>query len=183
MVMETLDGLAYIGEDPTGADNVYVTTGDSGMGMTHGTIAGMLIADLILGRANPWVELYDPRRLPFKAAGEYVSEATSSTLPYTDWITGSDVDSVDDIKPGSGATVRRGLSKLAIFRDDGGHLHTRSAVCPHLGGLVRWNSAEQTWDCPCHGSRFTATGEVIHGPAHCNLGPAETPQPQRVNTG
>jgi glycine/D-amino acid oxidase-like deaminating enzyme/nitrite reductase/ring-hydroxylating ferredoxin subunit len=175
MVMETLDGLAYIGADPTGADNVYVVTGDSGMGMTHGTIAGLLISDLILGRSNPWEELYDPRRLPMMAAGEYVSEAASATAPYTDWVTGSDVDSVDEIKHGSGAVIRRGLSKLAIYRDDAGRLHTRSAVCPHLGGLVRWNSAEHTWDCPCHGSRFKATGEVIHGPAHCNLSPAETP--------
>jgi Rieske Fe-S protein len=173
MVMETLDGLGYIGADPTGAENVYLATGDSGMGMTHGTIAGMLIPDLILGRSNPWVELYDPRRLPMKSTVEYVSEAASATMPYADWVTGGDVGSVDEIKRGSGAIIRRGLTKIAVHRDDGGGLHTLSAVCPHLGGLVRWNPAEQTWDCPCHGSRFKATGEVIHGPAHCNLSPAE----------
>jgi glycine/D-amino acid oxidase-like deaminating enzyme/nitrite reductase/ring-hydroxylating ferredoxin subunit len=174
MVMETLDGLGYIGADPSGADNVYVAAGDSGMGMTHGTIAGMLIPDLILGRSNPWVELYDPRRLPIRSTGEYVSEAATSTLPYADWVTGG-VSSVADIKRGSGAIVRHGLTKLAVYRDDSGRLHTRSAVCPHLSGIVRWNPAEQTWDCPCHGSRFKATGEVIHGPAHCDLSPAENP--------
>lgn len=176
MVMETLDGLAYIGADPTGAANVYVATGDSGMGMTHGTIAGILLTDLILGRTNAWTELYDPRRLPIRSTGEYMSEAANSSLPYVDWIRGSSVMSVDQITPGEGATIRRGLTKLAIYRDDAGSLHTMSAVCPHLGGLVRWNPAEKTWDCPCHGSRFHANGEVLHGPAHCALSRVENRQ-------
>ena len=92
---------------------------------------------------------------------------------YTDWFTGGDVKSADEIKAGDGAVVRRGLTKLAVYRDDAGSLHVRSAVCPHLGGIVRWNPAERTWDCPCHGSRFMATGEVFHGPAHCALSLAE----------
>ena len=91
-------------------------------------------------------------------------------LPYADWLTGGDVKSIEEVKPGQGAVVRRGLTKLAVFRDDTGSLSVRSAVCPHLGGIVRWNPAEQTWDCPAHGSRYTATGEVFHGPAHCGLG-------------
>jgi glycine/D-amino acid oxidase-like deaminating enzyme/nitrite reductase/ring-hydroxylating ferredoxin subunit len=173
MVMETLDGLGYIGADPSGEKNVYIATGDSGMGMTHGTIAGILLSDLILGRSNPWQTLYDPNRLPVKAAGEYVSEGASMALPYADWLTGGDVKSVDEIKPGQGAVVRRGLTKLAVYRDDSGRLQACSAVCPHLGAIVRWNPAEKTWDCPAHGSRYTATGEVFHGPAHCGLGRAE----------
>jgi len=173
MVMETLDGLAYIGPDLTGEKNVYLATGDSGMGMTHGTIAGMLLSDLILGRSNPWTELFDPSRLPMWATGEYVSEAANMAWQYTDWVTGGDVKSVDDIKRGDGAVVRRGLTKLAVYRDTHGKLHAQSAVCPHLGGLVRWNPAEQTWDCPCHGSRFTPTGEAIHGPAATGLSKAE----------
>lgn len=173
MVMETLDGLGYIGADPTGAENVYLATGDSGMGMTHGTIAGILLTDLILGRKSPWAELYDPHRLPVRATGEYVSESANMARQYTDWFTGGDVKSADEIKPGDGAVVRRGLTKLAIYREEGGTLHVRSAVCPHLGGIVRWNPAERTWDCPCHGSRFSATGEVFHGPAHSGLSLAE----------
>jgi glycine/D-amino acid oxidase-like deaminating enzyme/nitrite reductase/ring-hydroxylating ferredoxin subunit len=173
MVMETLDGLAYIGVDPTGQENVYLATGDSGMGMTHGTIAGMLLTDLILRRANPWVELYSPSRLPIRAAGEYASEGANIAAQYKDWFTGGDVKSVDEIKPGTGAVVRRGLTKLAVYRDDSGTLHTRSAVCPHLGCIVRWNRAERTWDCPCHGSRFQATGEVMHGPSTADLGRTE----------
>lgn len=172
-VMETPDGLAFIGADPTGMKNVFLATGDSGMGMTHGTIAGMLLTDLVLGRSNPWADLYDPARLPVKAAGELASEGAKMALPYTDWVTGGDVKSVGDIPPGQGAVVRRGLSKLAVYRDDAGALHVCSAVCPHLGAIVRWNPAEQTWDCPAHGSRYKATGEVFHGPAHCGLAKAE----------
>jgi len=173
MVMETLDGLAYIGADVTGEKNVYLVTGDSGMGMTHGTIAGILLNDLIHDRASPWAELYDPSRLPIRATGDYVSEGANMALPYLDWLTSGDVKSIEDVKPGQGAIVRRGLTKLAVFRDDGGSLFIRSAVCPHLGGIVRWNPAEQTWDCPCHGSRFKPSGEVIHGPANTGLGKAE----------
>lgn len=171
MVMETLDGLAYIGADPTGEKNVYLATGDSGMGMTHGTIAGILIHDLIHGRSNPWTEVYDPKRLPVRSTGEYATEGLNMALPYADWFTSGDVKSESEIAPGNGAIVRHGLSKLAIYRDDDGAIHAMSAVCPHLGGLVRWNPAEKTWDCPCHGSRFHATGEVLHGPAHCGLSP------------
>jgi glycine/D-amino acid oxidase-like deaminating enzyme/nitrite reductase/ring-hydroxylating ferredoxin subunit len=169
MVMETLDGLAYIGADPTGAKNVYVATGDSGMGMTHGTIAGILLSDLICGRPNAWVELYDPSRRPIRATGELMTEAANGALPYVDWVTGSSVNELNAIGMGEGAVVRKGLTKLAIYRDPAGALHYRSAVCPHRGGLVRWNSAEKTWDCPCHGSRFHANGDVLHGPAHCAL--------------
>jgi glycine/D-amino acid oxidase-like deaminating enzyme/nitrite reductase/ring-hydroxylating ferredoxin subunit len=171
MVMETLDGLAYIGPDPTGEDNVFLAAGDSGMGLTHGTIAGILLSDVILGRPNPWAELYAPGRLPFKSGTDYASENVNVARQYADWFTGGDVKSVEEIKPGAGAVVRRGLTKLAVFRDQStGTLHVRSAVCPHLSGIVHWNPAEGTWDCPCHGSRFKAdTGEAIHGPATSGL--------------
>lgn len=173
MVLETLDGLAYIGADTTGESNVYLATGDSGMGLTHGTIAGMLLTDLIHKRPNPWADLYAPGRFPAKATGEFASENVNVARQYADWFTSGDVKSVDDIKPGCGAIVRRGLTKLAVYRDDAGTLQARSAVCPHLSGLVRWNSAESTWDCPCHGSRFKPNGEVLHGPSISALPAAE----------
>lgn len=173
MVMETLDGLAYIGADPAGAENVYLATGDSGMGMTHGTIAGMLLSDLILRRPNPWAQLYDPKRLPVRSTGEYMTESANMAAQYTDWFTSGDVKSADEIRPGQGAVVRHGLTKVAVYRDEGGGLHACSAVCPHLGAIVRWNPAEQTWDCPAHGSRYTAVGEVFHGPAHTGLSQAK----------
>lgn len=168
-VMESIDGLGFIGRNPGDADHIYIATGDSGMGMTHGTIAGMLISDLILKRDNPWVDLYDPARKPIGAAGDFVSENLNVAAQYADWITGGDVKSVHDIPKGQGAVMRRGLSKVAVYCDEDGTLHERSAVCPHMKCVVQWNPNETTWDCPCHGSRFDRHGTVINGPANVDL--------------
>ena len=179
-VMETQDYLAFIGRNPMDHDNIYVATGDSGMGITHGTIAGMLLSDLILGRANPWETLYDPSRVTLRAAGDFARENANVVSQYADWLTGGDVDSVDEIAPGGGAIVRRGLEKLAVYRDEQGKIHERLAKCPHLGCVVHWNPAETTWDCPCHGSRFDPYGKVINGPANRDLAPAERSREQRA---
>lgn len=168
-VMETIDGLAFIGRNPMDEDNVFIVTGDSGMGMTHGTIAGILLTDLILGRENPWAELYDPARKTAGAAGTYLGETLNMAAQFADWVTAGDVDSETEISNDSGAVIRRGRSKIAAYRDQEGRLHERSAVCPHLGCLVHWNEAARSWDCPCHGSRFDRLGEVISGPAIGNL--------------
>jgi glycine/D-amino acid oxidase-like deaminating enzyme/nitrite reductase/ring-hydroxylating ferredoxin subunit len=168
-VMEPADYLAFIGHNPMDHDNILVVTGDSGMGLTHGTIAGMLLCDLILGRANPWEKLYSPSRVPVMAASELAREDLNMAAQYADWLTPGDVSSADDVEPDSGAILRRGLEKIAVYRDPNGALHERSAVCPHLGCIVQWNQSEKTWDCPCHGSRFDATGHVINGPANRDL--------------
>jgi glycine/D-amino acid oxidase-like deaminating enzyme/nitrite reductase/ring-hydroxylating ferredoxin subunit len=170
-VMETLDGLGYIGRNPADHPNVYIATGDSGMGMTHGSIAGILLTDLIMGRGNPWTDLYDPARKPMSTAWEFAKENLNVAAQYGDWFTAGDVASVADIAPGSGAVVRRGLHKVAVFRDDDGKLQQRSARCTHLNCVVNWNHAEKTWDCPCHGSRFASDGTVLHGPAVTDLEP------------
>ena len=168
-VMEPVDGLAFIGRNPLDADNVYLATGDSGNGMTHGTIAGMLITDLIAGRNNPWEKLYDPGRITLSASGEYAKEAANVAAQYADWVTPGDVAEVGEIPKDSGAVIRRGASKVAVYCDSGGALHERSAVCPHLGCIVGWNPTEKTWDCPCHGSRFDKFGDVVNGPANVGL--------------
>ena len=170
---ETHDGLAFIGKFSGDEPNVYLITGDSGMGMTHGTIGGMLVSDLILGRDNPWAEVYDPSRIATQSVIEAVPELIKSTTPYVDWITGGDVSSVDEIKNGKGAILRDGTSKIAVYRDEDGMLHKRSAVCTHMGCIVRFNSAETTWDCPCHGSRFGVDGHVINTPAMSPLEPVK----------
>ena len=168
-VMEPHDGLAFIGHNPLDAGNVYTVTGDSGNGMTHGTIAGMLLTDQILGRHNPWESLYDPGRITLRASAEFAKENVNVAAQYADWVTPGDVDSVDDIPKDSGAVLRRGAGKIAVYRDATGALHERSAACPHLGCIVAWNPAEKSWDCPCHGSRFDKFGEVINGPANVGL--------------
>jgi glycine/D-amino acid oxidase-like deaminating enzyme/nitrite reductase/ring-hydroxylating ferredoxin subunit len=168
-VMETLDTLAHIGRNPHDAENVFIATGDSGMGMTHGTIAGILLTDLIMGRANPWEKIFDPSRVPVKAAGTFLQENLNVAKKYVDLVTPGDVKSVEQIPNDSGAVIRHGLKKLACYRDAEGTLHQFSAICPHLECVVTWNDAEKTWDCPCHGSRFDATGSVVNGPANTNL--------------
>ena len=164
-IMEPADGLAFIGRNPADERNVFVASGDSGNGMTHGTIAGILITDLILGRDNAWAELYDPGRKSLRALPEYAKENVKSAAAYAGWATGGDVESEDEIAAGEGAIVRHGLHKVAAYRDSAGRLTRLSAVCPHLGCIVEWNSSEKSWDCPCHGSRYAADGHVINGPA------------------
>jgi len=168
MVMEPADYLAFSGRDPAGRPNVYVHTGDSGHGMTHGTLGGMLISDLILGKPNEWETLYDPSRktlskgslLEFATENLDVAKQLLKLSP-----TFHDADSAQEVPPGTGAVIQRGMQKVAVYRDDAGVAHERSALCTHLGCVIRWNSEERSWDCPCHGSRFGPTGEVLTGPA------------------
>lgn len=167
-IMEPNDGLAFIGKNPL-QDSTYIATGDSGNGMTHGAIAGLLIRDLIMGRENEWETLYDPRRRSWSGVGDFVAENVNVAAQYEEWISAGDVEDAGEIAPGSGAVMRSGASKVAVYRDAEGQLHCMSAVCPHLGCIVRWNANERTWDCPCHGSRFDAHGDVVNGPANRGL--------------
>jgi len=171
-VMEPVDGLAFIGRNPMDKSNVFIATGDSGNGMTHGTIAGLLLCDLIMGRRNPWESLYDPSRITLRSLPDFLKENLNVARQYADVVVGGDVESPDEIKPGSGAVLARGLHKIAVYRDPKGEAHERSAVCPHLGCIVNWNTMENTWDCPCHGSRFDAMGKVFQGPANSDLAEA-----------
>jgi glycine/D-amino acid oxidase-like deaminating enzyme/nitrite reductase/ring-hydroxylating ferredoxin subunit len=170
-VMESVDGLAYIGANPMDAPNVFIATGDCGIGMTHGTIAGILLTDLILGHDHPWKALYDPSRITARAIGDFAKETFNMGAQYTDWLTPGEAARAEDIPPGSGAVIRRGLSKVAVYRHSNGSVEEFSAVCPHLGGIVAWNATEKTWDCPCHGSRFDVSGRVLNGPAIGGLEP------------
>lgn len=168
-VMEPVDALAFIGRNPLDHDNVYVVTGDSGNGMTHGVLGGMLLADLITDRANPWQEIYDPARRSLRAIGEFVRQNANVVGEYAAWLGRGDVSDVAEIPRGEGAIVRDGLSMLAVHVDAEGCVHESLAACPHLGCIVRWNRAEHTWDCPCHGSRFDPKGVVVQGPAIVDL--------------
>lgn len=167
-VLEPVDGVAFIGRDP-GSERLFVATGDSGQGMTHGALAGMIIKDLILTGANRWAETYDPARKPISAIGEYLSENLAAPKNFAEYVTPGEIDSWDQLKPGEGAIVRSGLSKVAAFRNEDGKLFLRSAICSHLGCLVHWNAFERCWDCPCHGSQFAPDGEALNGPAFAPL--------------
>jgi glycine/D-amino acid oxidase-like deaminating enzyme/nitrite reductase/ring-hydroxylating ferredoxin subunit len=162
-VQEPSDYVAFIGLSPHAKPNVYVITGDSGMGLTHGALGARLVSDLILGRANPWTSLYDPKRKTLDA--DFVKENVNVVKQYADWISGGDVKSEADIPRGEGAVLREGLTKAAVYRDEAGRLYKCSATCTHLACVVQWNSVEKSWDCPCHGSRFDPMGKVLMGPA------------------
>jgi len=172
-VVEPVDSLAFIGRNPLDEPNVFIATGDSGNGMTHGTIAGILLTDLIIGRKNEWETLYDPTRKTLRALPKFAQENLNVAAQYVDLATGGDVDSADELKPGQGAIIRSGSKKVAVYRDEAGALFERSAVCVHLGCIVDWNSREKTWDCPCHGSRYAAGGKVFQGPANSDLPPID----------
>ncbi len=173
-VMEPVDYLGFIGRNPGDSKNVYIATGDSGHGMTHATIAGMLITDLIMERTNPWETLYDPARITLSApsATEFLKENLNVAAQYKDWVTPGDAPTAASLLPETGCVLRKGATKVAVYCDKNGSLHEHSAVCPHLGCIVNWNDVEKSWDCPCHGSRFDAMGKLLSGPAITDLGPA-----------
>lgn len=172
-IIEPIDSLAFIGRNPHD-QHTYIVTGDSGNGLTHGTIAAILMTDLIVGKRSPWASLYDPSRKTLAAASEFAKENLNVAVQYADWVLPGQVESMDQIPAGSGAIMREGLSKEAIYRDKEGGLHCFSAVCPHLGCIVAWNEGEKSWDCPCHGSRFDALdGHVLNGPAISPLKPCQ----------
>lgn len=170
-VMEPMDGLSFIGKDPENKEHVYISTGDSGMGITHGTYSAILLTDMINGKENPWADLYDPKRITLKAAPQFLKEGLNTAAQYIDIITPPEVSSLDEIPAGSGAIMNNALNKMAVYKDEAGAIYKFSGLCPHLKCVVEWNSVEKTWDCPCHGSRFEAKGKVINGPALSNLKP------------
>ena len=179
-VIEPVDGLPFIGRNSM-SKRVFVATGFSGTGITFGTLAAMILSDEILGRTNPWGELLSATRVkPIAAFTDYVTENVDFPLHFVkDRLTAAEVRRVDDIERGQGKLVRVHGRKLAVYRDDRGELHALSPVCPHLGCHVTFNDAERTWDCPCHGSRFTPDGRVVNGPATGNLKPHALPETTR----
>jgi len=180
-VLEPNDWVSYTGPNPDGAENVFMHSGDSGQGMTHGVIAGMLLSDLVLGKENPWATLYDPKRVSLKAPsiGEALKHNAEVAMDMVKGYLKPDIKSVDDIKPGEGAVIRRGMHKVAVYKSEQGEVIEKSAVCTHLKCIVEWNGTEKSWDCPCHGSRFAPSGEVLNGPAISALEDAEPAESSR----
>jgi glycine/D-amino acid oxidase-like deaminating enzyme/nitrite reductase/ring-hydroxylating ferredoxin subunit len=175
-VIEPVDALAFIGRNPGFADNVYVATGDSGNGLTHGTIAGLLIGDLIVDGDSPWRALYAPNRRNLRSADTFLRENLNFVPYYGEWMSAGEIEGLEALDNGEGAVLRRGIHKVAAWRDDAGAVHLHSAVCPHLGCVVHYNGAERSWDCPCHGSRFDAAdGRRLNGPADRGLTPLAGP--------
>lgn len=172
-VMEPVDGLGYLGHNPLDRDNIYVITGDSGNGMTHCTIGALLVTDQIMGRSNPWEKLYNPSRISVRATAEYLKENANVAAQYREWLAPKPKPDIHAVHRGEGVVFRDGLRLVAAYKNTSGHFEFMSAACPHLGGVVHWNSVEKSWDCPCHGSRFDCHGKVVEGPAVQDLKPLD----------
>ena len=177
-VLEPKDGIAFIGHNPSDDENknVFIATGDSGNGITHGTIAGIILTDLILGKTNPWVSLYNPSRVPREklqgSENKKKDENNNNNKKESSLSKNKDnklkKTSLQDLDIEQGIVQEE--EKIAAYKDSNNKLHRYSAVCTHLGCTVVWNNSEKSFDCPCHGSRFSAiTGEVINGPANNKL--------------
>ncbi|HEX8556659.1 MAG TPA: FAD-dependent oxidoreductase [Pyrinomonadaceae bacterium] len=171
----TVDGVPYIGRLSSGSKHVYVATGFKGWGMTNSHVAALLLGDMIQGRANPWAEVFDPSRFkPVTSARDFVRENMNVAKEFmADRVSTPELGSLDVIPPGHGEVVEWRGERVAVYKDEGGRVSACSAVCTHMGCVVHWNSAERSWDCPCHGSRFNYDGKVIQGPANEALEPKQ----------
>jgi Rieske Fe-S protein len=167
-VIETNDGLPFIGET---ANKQFAATGFSGNGMTFGTLGAIMAVDAYLQRKNPWTRLFDVNRKKL-LGGTWNYLRENKDYPYyllRDWLAGTEENSLDEVKRDEGMIINLDGKKVAAYRDGRGKISLCSPVCTHLKCIVAWNNAEKTWDCPCHGSRFEPTGEVLSGPAEKDL--------------
>jgi glycine/D-amino acid oxidase-like deaminating enzyme/nitrite reductase/ring-hydroxylating ferredoxin subunit len=167
----TVDKVPYIGRLSAGSKHLYVATGFGGWGMTNSHVAAMLLSDLILGRKNDWKDVFDPSRFkPVTSAGDFISENMNVAAEFmADRVSTPELDDLEKIPTGGGEVVKWKGERVALYKDEAGNLHACSATCTHMGCIVHWNSAEKSWDCPCHGSRFNYDGKVIQGPANKDL--------------
>jgi Rieske Fe-S protein len=167
------DNVPYIGRLMAGSDRIHVATGFKKWGMTTGTLAGMLITDAILGRDNPWASLFDATRLDLThSAQTLISENLDVAKRFVgDRLATVGAPPVEELARGEGKIVTVDGRRAAAYRDEAGVVHAVSPICGHLGCLVTWNSAETTWDCPCHGSRYDYEGRAIQGPTVKDLEP------------
>lgn len=181
-IFEPVDYMAYIGKDQF-SKYTYIVTGDSGDGLTHGVLAGRLIADEIDTVPNSWAKLYSPGRVESvaKSLPSMLSHDIEINTQYKRYLQ-SDISDIEDLAPGKGGVLNKGLPQnaTAVYKDENGEVHEYSALCPHMKGVVCWNDTEKSWDCPVHGSRFSKDGLCTQGPAKSNLSPVKRPVEQRA---
>jgi glycine/D-amino acid oxidase-like deaminating enzyme/nitrite reductase/ring-hydroxylating ferredoxin subunit len=163
----TIDGVPYIGKYTPGSQHLYVATGFNGWGMASGIVSAVLLTDLILGKETPWASVYDPVRLEqVKGVKNFLLTNVDVAQKFiSSYLSGQGKEVVPKMKNGEAKVIKVNGQKLAVYKDEEGKIHVLSAKCTHLGCLVNWNKAEKSWDCPCHGSRFSPEGEILHDPA------------------
>jgi len=170
-----LDGLPYAGLMSPTAKHVYVITGLRKWGLSNGTAAALILTDTLSGRENPWASVFNSNRItPAASAGRFMKENVKTVAAI---LAGklSGRPSQTELSPGEGTVIKVNGENTAVYKDADGQGHAVPATCTHMGCTVGFNAADATWDCPCHGSRFTTDGTVIQGPAAKNLPPAPVP--------
>jgi glycine/D-amino acid oxidase-like deaminating enzyme/nitrite reductase/ring-hydroxylating ferredoxin subunit len=168
---DPVDSAPYIGWSSSGSDGYLVATGFAAWGISNGTAAAMIIADLVAGQENAWLPVFDATRVkPIAGAKEFAKENLSVAAHLVGGYLSRKPKDYDALAPGDAAIMKVDGEDVAAFKDEAGKVHAVSAVCTHMGCLVGWNATDRTWDCPCHGSRFELSGQVIHGPATRPLG-------------
>jgi len=175
----SVDRVPFVGPLGPTTENVYVGTGFGGWGMTGGTAAGLILSELVRADSHPWADVFDPRRVAPRASAKRFARENADTAAHFvgDWADAL-LSSADLPSPGEATVVREDGRPYGVYHDGDGRVHGVSAVCPHMKCVLRWNDAERTWDCPCHGSRFTHEGEVLSGPALADL-PRRPPDADR----
>lgn len=168
---ESADGLPYIGHLPGNAANIYTATGFGGNGMIYGTFSALLLSDLICGNKNEFATLFSPARIKpiaeFSAMAKEASDVVSRFIG--DRIAVSEIEGLNELANGEAKVVKYQDYKVALYKDEAGKIHATNPACPHVSCFVSWNNAEKSWDCPCHGSRFSYDGTLLTGPARKDL--------------
>ena len=165
--MSTLDKVPYIGQMTPSSSDIFVATGFNKWGMAMGALSAQLLSDLILEKPNPYVDLFDPTRskLKVKDVQQFIKKNTSVAKDLVATKTQRPQMTPDELNFDEGGLVSVNGKKAGGYRDVDGQLHLVNTTCTHLGCGLRWNDAERSWDCACHGSRFSYTGDVLDGPA------------------
>lgn len=165
-----VDRIPFVGRHSQLSHRVYLATGMQGWGMTNGTAAGMILSDQIAGRPNPWSSVYDPLRFTPFLSKKFISQNIHIAKMFiVDHLPRGGKKSLSDLNPGEADVVEQDNESIAAFKDEQGQVHMVSPFCAHMGCKVSWNNAEESWDCPCHGSRYTHDGIVVHAPASGDL--------------
>lgn len=164
------DGLPFIGKEP-GQQHLFWATGYDGNGITFGSLSGIILSDLILKGESKYEKLFDPSRLNVKAGAiDTLKESADAVFHLiADKFTAKKLNSLNEIQKEEGKTISYEGKTISVYRDAAGELHAVKSACTHMGGNVNWNAAEKTWDCPCHGARYSIDGIVLNGPATKNL--------------
>jgi len=168
---EPTDGLPYIGHLPGHPDNIFVATGFGGNGITYSQVAAMVLTDIIVKGDSKYEKLFDPNRIkPVAGFTNFVKESADVvSILIGKWFSSSKIKELDDLAKGEAKVVKYEGHSIALFKDDDGNLHAVNPACTHIKCIVEWNTAEKTWDCPCHGSRFSIDGEMFTAPARKDL--------------